>query len=355
MKNILKSWPISSVLLIILLFPAWWGGCASIKNSGDKITDVTTTEGHPAGTDVDTEEKPPRVEIREFILSSGDEIAISVLGHQELNKRLVLPPNGRIFFPLVGEIDVKGRTLRQLQKDVTEGLSKYHKLTVSPGDEIQINVYRNDDLNRRFIIPPDGRFFYPLTGEIDTTDKTYSQIQGIISDGLSRFMIEPQVSVSMVSSTSPKVIDDPQVSVEVVAYGGQKVFVLGEVSRPGVFTLESGIDLVEAVSRAGGFTLDARKESILVIRGGLKNPDLQLFNIQKFLKGGDLSQNVSLQRGDIVYVPASTIANVDRFFRHFETIINPIVTLETGIVLAPGVEDAFTGKTQGSTVIVPPR
>ncbi|MBI4715766.1 MAG: polysaccharide biosynthesis/export family protein [Nitrospirae bacterium] len=327
-------------------------GCASLpktdKGPSEQVAGMAANEGG---------EPIPDVRIREFVLSPGDEIAVTVLGYDELNRRLIIPPDGILFFPMAGEIDAGGKTLRQLREQITEGLAKYQGFALLPGDEIAIAVYRNEELNRRFIIPPDGRFFYPLVGEVDTRDKSNNQLREVITTRLSQYLRDPQVSVDIVAYARPKTIADPQVTVEVVAFGGQKVFVLGEVNRPGVFTVGGGINLVEAISKAGGFTLDAQQGSLLVVTGGMQDPAPKLYDLKKFLKGGDLTQNIPLHGGDIVYVPPSVIANVDRFFRHFATIITPIVTLETGIVLEPVVEDTFQGvrPEQRSTVIVPPR
>ena len=313
---------------------------------------------HTAGVRmVGEKEVVPQVQIREFSLSPGDEISITVLDHNEMSRRLIIPPDGRFFYPLIGEIDIKDKTIRQLRETIRNGLSNYQELKLNPGDEIAITVYRNDELNRKLIIHPDNLFFYPLVGEIDTRNKTPAQIRGVITTKLSKYIVDPQVSVDIIAYNRPKIIIDPQVSVEVVALSGQKIFVLGEVNRPGVFIADSGIDLIEAISRAGGFTLEGRPENVMLIRGGMERPELVLLNIDEFFNGTDLTQNVPLQKGDIIYVPASTIANVDRFFKHLAAIINPIVTLETGIVLVPAVEDTFSGSRNRSnpTVIVPPR
>ena len=343
----IKNFP---VLIIFLFFAVT--GCATHQYASKGT--LEHTEGVSATGEKDV---VPKVHVREYFLSPGDEIFITVLEHNEMSRRFIIPPDSRLFYPFIGEIDVKDKTISQVREAIRNGLSNYKELKVNPGDEISIIVYRNEELNRKLIIHPDNLFFYPLVGEVDTLNKTPAQIREFITTKLSKYIVDPQVSVDIISSKRPKIIIDPQVSVEVVALSGQKIFVLGEVNRPGVFIADSGIDLVEAISRAGGFTLDGRQETVMLIRGGLERPELALYNITEFFNGTDLTQNIPLQKGDIIYVPASTIANVDRFFKHLAVIINPVVTLETGIALAPAVEDTFYGSRNkaGTTVIVPPR
>lgn len=330
------------------------GGCATTNRGNESSTNFLMESSQEGNSII---EEIPLVQFREFVLSPGDEISITILDHEELNKRVVIPPDGIFFFPLVGEIDAKNKTIKELRETISKGLSGYHDFTISPGDEISISVYRNEDLNKKFIIPPDQRFFYPLVGEIDTKGKTPSQIREIITSELSKNVIDPQVSVDILKQGKTKIIVDPQVSIEVIRLSSQKVYVLGEVNRPGVFPVDGRLSVIEAISMAGGFTLDAKQGNVLVIRGGLKKSEIMKIDVKDFLKDADITQNISLQRGDIVYVPASTVANVDRFFRHLATIIRPIVDIETGIVLEPRVEDTFRNKTEagGTTVIVPPR
>jgi len=104
------------------------------------------------------------------------------------------------------------------------------------------------------------------------------------------------------------------------------------------------MNVIEVIARAGGFTHDANKGSILLVRGELDNPELTCLDIKNFLKKGGRIQNVSLRKGDIVYVSTTTIANVSRFFRHLNTIIRPITELQRGIILGDEINDIVEGK-----------
>ncbi len=193
------------------------------------------------------------------------------------------------------------------------------------GDEIEIKVYRHDDLNRRIRVPPEGKNTLPLIGEIQTKGVSVYQINEKIKEGLSNYLVNPEVSV------------------EVTAFKGQKIFVLGEVHRPGVYQIDPPTTVLEAISNAGGFNLDGKSSSVLLVRGGPEKPEIKTLDLKKTLEKGKVSQNILLQTGDVVYVPRTFFANVDRFFQHFENIIRPIVWSEQGIILAPRVEDVFQG------------
>jgi hypothetical protein len=54
-------------------------------------------------------------------------------------------------------------------------------------------------------------------------------------------------------------------------------------------------------------------------------------NLDSAIKTGDLEQNPPVQRGDVIYVPKTTIANVAAFFDHVYSIVRPFVAIEAGI------------------------
>lgn len=191
---------------------------------------------------------------------------------------------------------------------------------LGPRDTIEILVYRQDDLKRTIQIDSSGIITYPLIGDIQAAGVSIFQLRDTLQNGLSKYLINPQVSVGVTSVKS------------------QKVIVLGEVKTPGLFSLESPMSALEAMSKAGGFTLDAKIKSILLIRGGLKNPELVTLDLEKALKEGDMVQNVHLQNGDIIYVPATTITNVSRFFDYLSRIISPLLSLESGYFIGQQIE-----------------
>lgn len=296
------------------------------------IRDTSSIDPSTDNIDTTTDKEISKIEIKEFSLSPGDELKISVYQHEELTRSFKVSPDGMIFYPIVGEIDTRGESLKMLRNIITEGLSRYREQVLLPGDEISITVFRNEDYNRKFIIPSDGHIFFPNIGAIKVEGEGPNKIGKIIAEGLSKYIVNPQVIVDIVKLNNPMRIVDPQVSVEVVAFGGQKIFVLGEVNRPGVFLADGNTEIIEAISLAGGNTIDGKLNNVLLIRTGVNKskPELRIVDLEKFLGEGDMSQNPVLQKGDIIYVPRTFIANVDRFFEHLAKIVSPLLDIETG-------------------------
>lgn len=209
------------------------------------------------------------------------------------------------------------------------------EFTLGPGDEVEITVWGVDEMGRKLLIGPTGFISYPFVGDIQANGISIFQLRDRIANGLSDYFLNPKVSVNISSSHS------------------KKIYVLGEVVRPGIFQMTGTNSLIEAISMAGGFTQDAKEQNILLVRGGLVTPVLRSLDLKAALRKGDLSQNILLKAGDIVYIPSSTFADTERFFKRIASIISPIVNLETGIVLEPTVENVFHGQDVGNIVVIP--
>jgi len=78
----------------------------------------------------------------------------------------------------------------------TESLSKYR---LSTGDVISITVYGEDDLRREKVRLTDaGTVSYPVLGELQVRGKTVGELEKIITDGLrGTYLVNPRVAVTI--------------------------------------------------------------------------------------------------------------------------------------------------------------
>jgi polysaccharide export outer membrane protein len=52
---------------------------------------------------------------------------------------------------------------------------------LNPGDEIEISVWKDESLSRQLIVPPDGFISFPLIGDIDANDLSIPELREIIT------------------------------------------------------------------------------------------------------------------------------------------------------------------------------
>ena len=134
----------------------------------------------------------------------------------------------------------------------------------------------------------DGMVRLPYTGNLKLVGLTLDEARDLIHEKLSRYFKLPELNVYMKS------------------YGPRKVYVMGNVNAPGI--KEMGVDnmnVYAAVSAAGGVDRKGRSKHIQLIRqidGVLYYREI---NLDAFVKKHDMSQNIALEDGDIVYVPDS--------------------------------------------------
>ena len=68
---------------------------------------------------------------------------------------------------------------------------------VGPGDILDIAVWKNQDLSKQLPVLPDGKISFPLIGEIVVAGKSISQISEELKNKLSQYIPEPVLSVSV--------------------------------------------------------------------------------------------------------------------------------------------------------------
>lgn len=68
---------------------------------------------------------PPTAPNADYIIGPGDVIDISVWKNEELSRQVIVLPDGKIHFPLIGEIVVGGKTLVDLEKELKQRIVKF--------------------------------------------------------------------------------------------------------------------------------------------------------------------------------------------------------------------------------------
>jgi protein involved in polysaccharide export with SLBB domain len=123
------------------------------------------------------------------------------------------------------------------------------------------------------------------------------------------------------------VLDDgDMVFVPTLAEGGNRIFVFGEVETPGAYNFEgSDIRLFDAISMAGGTTVFGSTEGTRVVRGDPASPEIITADLRSLIEEGNLSQNVVLASGDMVYVPRSGWGNINLYNKRIKPLFEMLI------------------------------
>jgi len=84
----------------------------------------------------------PSSAIDEFVLGVEDKLSVSVWKEPDLSKTVSIRPDGKITFPLVGDVQAAGRAPRQLTEDLTKLLGRFIKEPVVTVVVEEINNFK---------------------------------------------------------------------------------------------------------------------------------------------------------------------------------------------------------------------
>ena len=211
-------------------------------------------------------------------------------------------------------------------KDIPTAIARDY--LVGSQDVLKISVYEHPDLATTVRVSEDGKITFPLVGELEVKNLSVQQIEKKIA-----------------SKLSDGLIPNPQVSVFIEQYRGTRITVMGEVTKPGQYEITGPTSVVEAISMAFGMTENSGHTIMLFKKDSSagKNPGYKriAIDVDRLFKEGDLSQNVQLQNGDIIYVP-----KIDFFYIYGEVTRPGIYRIEKGLTVKRAISMAggFTPK-----------
>lgn len=156
---------------------------------------------------------------------------------------------------------------------------------VNPGDILSVSVWKEEGLQQEVLVRPDGKFSFPLAGDVQAQGRSIAQISDTLTEKLARY------------------IPDPVVSMSIRQIVGNKIYVIGQVNRPGEIIANPQVDVVQALSIAGGTNAFAQLNDIKILRRTDGKLSAIEFRYRDIEKGKSLEQNIMLQAGDVVVVP----------------------------------------------------
>ncbi len=248
--------------------------------------------------------------VAQTTIHPGDQLNVQVYGDKDLTQTVTVLPDGTIVYPLIGRVQVGGQSVNQATNTVRDKLQKYVRspfVTISIAQLGQPSVLVLGD------VKTPGK--YQLRSDARVTDAIaaaggIADVNGALPDAR---ISDPQGDVQSVSLQ--KLLHDGDVSLDraigegsVVYVPGPTLFnitVTGAVDHPGDVQIAEGDHLSEAIAKAGNSAnANADLNNMRVIR---TNPDgsrtQQTIDLYKALERGDSSADISMQKGDVIYVP----------------------------------------------------
>jgi polysaccharide export outer membrane protein len=247
----------------------------------------------------------------DYLIRVGDTLSVTVYNEVSLTQpALHVLPGGTIGMPLAGEVKVVGMTTERASAAIVKALSKYVRdpmvtVAVALVGPVDVLVLGNVKLPGKYSLQPESRLTDALAaaGGLGPTDGDLpnARLQGsdgkLVEISLQALLHEGDMKLNLPVSNEMTVYVPSPLTLNVQIFGA--------VDHPGDVLLHQGDRVLAAIARAGtnpGLNPDLNRVVLRRSTSDGKSTVLTI-NVYDIVKSADISKDVELQKGDIVYVP----------------------------------------------------
>jgi len=176
--------------------------------------------------------------------------ALELLGHKDTSSVIKMPEEKAVKPPK--STTPPKETKIEAKPQTTQEAKKSPEYVINEEDVLFISVWQNPDLDQEVIVRPDGKISFPLAGDIQAVGLTPAQLDKEITDRLKEYIKYPEVSISVRKLGGQKIIILGEVVDPGVYYGTGKSTVLEAIAAAGGFTPHAVVSSVVVIK--GGFS-----------------------------------------------------------------------------------------------------
>jgi polysaccharide export outer membrane protein len=162
-------------------------------------------------------------------------------------------------------------------------------------DVLSLSFPLSPELNQKVIVQPDGFISLQSVGNV--------HVEGLTVPGV----------VEAVKRAYANTLHDPIVDVDLADFQKPFFTVLGQVGKPGQYDLRYDITVTQAVAVAGGFAPTAKTQVFLYRAVSSNWAEVRELKIKEILSGKNISEDVHLRPGDMIFVPEKAITKFQRY------------------------------------------
>ncbi|MDF1754301.1 MAG: SLBB domain-containing protein [Verrucomicrobiales bacterium] len=290
--------------------------------------------------------RPPQPRVKSaYTLGPGDTVSFSTFDRGDLDRTVRIAPDGTVSYLQAVAVNANGLTVDELRDRMESELQKYRrdfKLIVSPQE---LNSKEFAILGR---VRTPGSF--PL-------DRPTTVLEGIaLAEGVEVGTIRGSAygladfGRSFVARKGRKLDVDfsklyyegdlaqnvylqPNDYLYVASILKNEFYILGAVNNPGRVKMPDRVTVAKAIAMSGGFQNEAYKMKVLVIRGDIHNPTVQVVNVRDVLRGNAL--DIPVENRDIIFVSR-------RPFEILERVLDSAITTYMQTVTAEAINIGYT-------------
>lgn len=124
--------------------------------------------------------------------------------------------------------------------------------TLQPGDQLEVSVWKEKDLKRAVLVGPGGGISFPLVGHLQAAGKTIVELQKELTTKLQDFVPDPAVTVALKQVSGNVVYVIGQVNKPGGFVMGGALDVMQALARAGGMTAFASKNDIRILRRVGG-------------------------------------------------------------------------------------------------------
>ncbi|HXF81477.1 MAG TPA: polysaccharide biosynthesis/export family protein [bacterium] len=266
-----------------------------------------------------------------YVLGPDDVLEITVYGHADLSRVVVVLPDGTVSVPLAGIIHVAGLTVEQATRKIADALAVYIRgpqvvVIVKEFRKVRISVLGQVMRPGTFELKPGATVLDALAAAGGLTEKaSVTQARLVRASGetvplrLDDLLLRQDMSRNLPLGAGDTLMIPEELN--------NKIYVLGDVNAPGVFVLREDVTLLQALAMAGGPAQRGygTARSVHIVRRSATPPRvprgvtvermegrgfLITADLQALLRDGAAAHDLTVTAGDIIVVPQSGLSGM---------------------------------------------
>jgi len=169
---------------------------------------------------------------------------------------------------------------------------------LQPGDVFEVQFRYSPEFNQTVTVQPDGYVSLEVGGDLKVAGLTIEQARLAILKKASARLQDPVATIVLKEFQKPYFV------------------IAGEVNAPGKIEMRERVTALQAIMLAGGMKEAARSSQVVVFRRiNTDTAEVKLLNLKDIRRTSDLENDLTLQPGDMVFVPRDKISKIERFMK----------------------------------------
>ena len=174
---------------------------------------------------------------------------------------------------------------------------RYPRYKIGANDVMDLTFRYTPEFNQEVTVQPDG----------------YIQLKGLPADVHAQGLTVVELTNNLQKAYS-SILHDPVINIVLKDFDKPYFIAGGFVGKPGKYDLRGTTTASQAIAIAGGFADGAKNSQVVLFRRYSDEwMETKVLDLKTVLKGKNLNEDTVLQPGDMLFVPKSTFAKIEKF------------------------------------------